>query len=768
MPMVHGKPLPPVCGRMPVVPSWGTVMEKPGRLNSGETVDAWDFQLQETPCRMGVRDVPHMESCLSGSWVVLIGASQTAVWTQQLANLLSPGALDSLRDGFVTDGVYLHMLDLIFQDGEVVHKTVVYQSGHAVNEHKGHGPSWFLHPKDICIHLVRCTVGLAGAHSETRDYAELPLAYAQLAQAPAYNASLGQWQQSPMFLVVGVGLWYGYAKGCALDWCATRPEIAGLGLEAILDLYTEGMHRYASNSMRYFDLWEFLEQVPEDCLFGHMSPASASFMIQALLSSICPADDVAEGTLVAFVGNACRSRQITPDCPGMTCGGYMYTWDYALSQNCKLVAAVDPDLAEKGYQPMMSGPAMAASWMLHADVVTTTTTTAVTTQHVNTTVASTTLLTTSAAVQTSEFQREGQPLPSSPASGFIFWERLINVRQDRVLAQWVLSVLLLSAAILIARYARTCMKALKIDAMLDETLPFKVGTDLDEPAVWWSEDWGADSPKMTAQRSDAASSEDAASEQRLLSSPASQIPPSPKPVLPSSCSDMVFRMPKGERYAFGLARYLASLHVVMGHIKARGHEADVQLGFALQLGTLATGDSPGSAFLVSAICCKGPQQLQEKPYEYVTIYPVYAVSLLIAGFSGMISGTLPSGWILLMQAWLVQAWVPFITEKGLQMQCWFLSCLVVYWTCFPMLVRRVSQVQLHEAVIGMSAMCSLPLLYLLIPDLFYGNATWYEYHSWGKMRNITDVLVVVIKFHPFCYMHVFILGMLLARLRLLL
>ena len=42
--------------------------------------------------------------CARGSWVVLIGASQTAVWTQQLANLLSPGALDSLRDGFVTDG----------------------------------------------------------------------------------------------------------------------------------------------------------------------------------------------------------------------------------------------------------------------------------------------------------------------------------------------------------------------------------------------------------------------------------------------------------------------------------------------------------------------------------------------------------------------------------------------------------------------------------------------------------------------------------------
>ena len=87
--------------------------------------DAWDFQLQETPCRLGVREVSHIERCLaglgkhsavtvlsqfsesesnSGSWVVLIGASQASVWTQQLANLLAPGALDSLRDDFVLDG----------------------------------------------------------------------------------------------------------------------------------------------------------------------------------------------------------------------------------------------------------------------------------------------------------------------------------------------------------------------------------------------------------------------------------------------------------------------------------------------------------------------------------------------------------------------------------------------------------------------------------------------------------------------------------------
>ena len=35
--------------------------------------------------------------------------------------------------------------------------------------------------------------------------------------------------------------------------------------------------------------------------------------------------------------------------------------------------------------------------------------------------------------------------------------------------------------------------------------------------------------------------------------------------------------------------------------------------------------------------------------DEVTIYPVYAVSLLIASVPAVIAGTLPSGWVLLMQ-----------------------------------------------------------------------------------------------------------------------
>ena len=42
--------------------------------------------------------------CHSGTWLVLLGASQSSVWLQQLANTLVPGAFNAIRDNFITDG----------------------------------------------------------------------------------------------------------------------------------------------------------------------------------------------------------------------------------------------------------------------------------------------------------------------------------------------------------------------------------------------------------------------------------------------------------------------------------------------------------------------------------------------------------------------------------------------------------------------------------------------------------------------------------------
>lgn len=43
---------------------------------------------------------------------MLLGASQSSVWLQQLANTLVPGAFNAVRDGFITDGAGLGIFQL--------------------------------------------------------------------------------------------------------------------------------------------------------------------------------------------------------------------------------------------------------------------------------------------------------------------------------------------------------------------------------------------------------------------------------------------------------------------------------------------------------------------------------------------------------------------------------------------------------------------------------------------------------------------------------
>merc|ERR1740130_1346827 len=62
-----------------------------------------------------------------------------------------------------------------------------------------------------------------------------------------------------------------------------------------------------------------------------------------------------------------------------------------------------------------------------------------------------------------------------------------------------------------------------------------------------------------------------------------------------------------------------------------------------------------------------------------------------------------------------------------------------------------------------------PWLALVVPGLTGGDdPAWYATHSTGALNDETDFAVVLLKFHPACYFHVFLFGMLLARLRLLL
>jgi len=860
----------PVCGRLPVVPVWGSIVETEGTIWSGtKQVKAWDYQLHDIPCRIGVRETWHMEQCLQGTWLVLLGASQSSVWLQQLANTLVPGAFNALRDNFVTDGVYLQLMDLILEDGKIVHKTIVFTGDKShLNQHKG-------------------------AHSQASDGAELPFVFAKLALAPAFTgkqiritnmlaeywdeANLGLlaiegmkeggWDKSNVFPVVAVGLWYAYSKGCHFPWCETRPSLAGLDTEGIVEMFLQGMRRtagtlqrfcgpkgraekhgctvmsveycseyyknpiyghlheamranfqeFTSMQVRYFDVWSFTEQVPEDCLYGHMTPASAAFMIQVLLSSICPTSDVAEQKLITFLGEACLSSQIIPSCPGMNCQGFSYVWDYALSRNCKLLGADGQVQNEES-----SGGSSVEKWMIEVDkkalaggFTTTSTTTTTTAQNISQMsekqqqklahkifLSAGEIIASEAKKEMKEkesdkghkeevkthgkskekeeystiFDQKKEPRHAETKSSsssprhvagnvFMAMQNAINSQQDEGTSLWIVLILYLALAIAAAKYCSSCLQVSGANAYIDWLIPGVKVSPGEKSADGLIKMEDACDP-VSSQTTEVTSDYALLNGHRLEEVPSADVvvsvvpgPPVP-PVAPAPAR------PPAPRFAFGVARYLASLHVVVGHLNARG-----ALNHSVYLCSWGYTWVPWFFMLSGFILCAAEIQnpREEGSVEYVsrrlvTIYPVYAFGLIVAA---LLTSQGPPPWVLVLQAWLLQAWIPVITEWGLQMQCWFLSCLVLYWAIFPYLFRMIQKMSLQQVILSMVLAVCVPVLYLLIPDLFYGKATWYENHSWGLMRNATDALVVMLKFHPLCYLHVFLLGMLLAQFRVL-
>lgn len=106
--------------------------------------------------------------------------------------------------------------------------------------------------------------------------------------------------------------------------------------------------------------------------------------------------------------------------------------------------------------------------------------------------------------------------------------------------------------------------------------------------------------------------------------------------------------PRGERFAFGAARYAASLHVVLGHLNARGLAQPWYLccwGY-----TWVPWFFMLSGFILCAAELSNPRA--EVSWHYVarrlvTIYPVYGFGLLLAA---LLTSQGPPDWVLLLQA----------------------------------------------------------------------------------------------------------------------
>merc|ERR1719265_447707 len=135
----------------------------------------------------------------------------------------------------------------------------------------------------------------------------------------------------------------------------------------------------------------------------------------------------------------------------------------------------------------------------------------------------------------------------------------------------------------------------------------------------------------------------------------------------------------GDKFPFGLARFGASIHIVIGHLYAKGATDSVFFfgwGF-----TWVPWFFMLSGFVLFSAHLRKPKV--ETAFAYVmrrsvSIYPLYAFSLLPAIAIAKVSGKMAAGMeALIAQAFLLQAHFPSITEKALQQHCWFLSCMVV-------------------------------------------------------------------------------------------
>jgi len=221
--------------------------------------------------------------------------------------------------------------------------------------------------------------------------------------------------------------------------------------------------------------------------------------------------------------------------------------------------------------------------------------------------------------------------------------------------------------------------------------------------------------------------------------------------------------------ALSVVRFLASMHIVVGHLTAAGKLRGTYLaswgftwvpfffvlsGFVLTYARLASG-KPSAVDMPLTIVWK----------RTAGIYPMYAATLCMTAAVRMSLGrALPSVLTLLSQTVLMQSFSPYLATGSMAMHCWFLSCLLVYWVLFRWLYLGVLRLNLAGTVSVLVACITLPWLTLAVPAAVGSSADWYLGY-----RDVIDdpksFWFIFLKFNPLCYLHVFIFGMVLAKLR---
>ena len=224
-------------------------------------------------------------------------------------------------------------------------------------------------------------------------------------------------------------------------------------------------------------------------------------------------------------------------------------------------------------------------------------------------------------------------------------------------------------------------------------------------------------------------------------------------------------------HSLGIARLLASVHIVLGHLYAKGAVANIYFfgwGFTWVPWFFMLS---GYVLTHARLNSRDPAKF-DGPYKHIakrlsTIFPMYAFGVFLSMLIRILSGlTLPGYDVLIGQSFLMQSWVPMWTEEALLSHCWFLSNMVVYWAGFGIVYSWVRRLGLISTCAVLAVISFLPWLLVIVPTISGKiEADWYSDHSWGSTESVNDIWTVMLKFHPIFYFHVFLFGMLLSVLR---